>query len=311
MILSTITLNPAIDKTMYVSGFGVNKLNRVDRIKVNMGGKGVNVSALAAKCGISCIAGGFLSGYNGQMIGKFLKDAGVNTDFVYTEGDTRVNIKVIDTENGTYTDINEAGPEVCLEDRKALLKKVEDMAIKSDVVYMGGSFHPCLGDDIYKEMIAIVKEKGACAVLDADGEALRLGVAAAPHMIKPNQAELEYLLGTKIKTIQDASRAARTIMEGGVETVLISLGGNGAVVANGGKVYRAYPLNVPVRSTVGAGDSLLCGFLYGQTVSEDITVAMQYAMAFAAAKIQAEGTDLPEFEALCKDYEKVTVESLA
>ncbi len=310
MILSTITLNPAIDKSYFVKGFSVNGLNRVEKIKVNMGGKGVNISATAAKCGISCLAGGFLSGYNGQMIGKYLKDAGITTDFVYTEGDTRVNIKVIDTENDTYTDINESGPEVTEEDLRALFGKVSDMAVKSDVVYMGGSIHPSLGNDVYGKLIAIVKEKGAIAVLDADGEAMRIGVSAKPHIIKPNQAELERLMGIKVKTIADVSRAARTLCEDGIETVLVSLGGNGAVAAKDGKVYRVYPLNAPVRSTVGAGDSFLCGFLYGQTVSEDFTVALRYAMAFATAKIQTEGTDIPDFESLTQDFEKVTVETM-
>jgi len=177
-------------------------------------------------------------------------------------------------------------------------------------VYMGGSFHPCLGNDIYKKIIEIVKDKGAATVLDADGEALRLGVEAKPHIIKPNQAELERLIGAKIKTVSDVSRAARSLMEGGVETVLVSLGGNGAVAARDGKLYRVYPLNAAVRSTVGAGDSFLCGYLYGQTVSEDITVSLRYAMAFATAKIQTEGTDIPEFESLKQDFEKVTVEVL-
>ncbi len=310
MVLSTITLNPAIDKTYYVRNLLVDGVNRVERIKVNMGGKGVNVAATAAKSGISCIAGGFLSGYNGQMIGKYLKDCGVNTDFVYTEGDTRINIKIMDIENQTYTDINECGPSVSASDLETLYAKVGDMAAQSDVVYMGGSFHPSIADDIYKNLIAIVKEKGAVSVLDADGAALRLGVEAAPHIIKPNQAELERLMGTKLKTISDVASAAREIEARGVETVLVSLGGNGAVAAKAGKLYRVYPLNAPVRSTVGAGDSFLCGYLYGQTVSEDITVALRYAMAFATAKIQTEGTDIPAFESLCQDFEKVTVESI-
>ena len=92
--------------------------------------------------------------------------------------------------------------------------------------------------------------------------------------------------------------------------MLVSLGGNGAVAAMDGKLYRVYPLNAPVRSTVGAGDSFLCGYIYGQTMSEDITTALRYAMAFATAKIQTEGTDIPEFESLKQDFEKVTVECM-
>lgn len=308
MILSTVTLNPAIDKTYYVHGFGVNTLNRAEKTKINMGGKGVNVATAAAKCGISCFAGGFLSGYNGQMISKFLKDAGVSTDFVYTEGDTRVNIKIIDMENQTYTDLNESGPEVSAADVEVLLSKVSDMAVKSDYVYIGGSIPPTVSDDIYKKLILQIKEKGAKAVLDADGDALRFGVEALPHIIKPNQAELERLCGVKLKTIQDVRRAAVEIQEKGVETVLVSLGGNGALAAVDGKQYRVYPLNAPVRSTVGAGDSFLCGYLYGTTVSDDIQKALRFAMAFASAKIQTEGTSIPSFDELCRDYESVTVE---
>lgn len=310
MILSTITLNPAIDKAYYVHGFGVNTLNRAEKIKINMGGKGVNVATAAIKCGISCFAGGFLSGYNGQMIGKYLKDAGVSTDFVYTEGDTRVNIKIIDVDNQTYTDLNESGPKVLQSDVDALFSKVSDLAVKSDYVYMGGSIPPTVSVDIYNQLIALIKEKGSKAILDADGEALKSGVEALPYIIKPNQLELEQLCGTKLKTIQDVRKAAIEIQEKGVNTVLVSLGGNGALAAIEGAQYRVYPLNAPVRSTVGAGDSFLCGYLYGTTVSDDIQVALRYAMAFASAKIQTEGTDIPDFEALCKDFENVTVERM-
>lgn len=310
MILSTITLNPAIDKTYYVNGFSVNGVNRVERIKVNMGGKGVNVAVTASKCGISCIAGGFLSGYNGQMIGKYLKDAGVTTDFVYTEGDTRTNIKISDTGNRTYTDINESGPAVTEADKRALVEKVSDMAVKSDVVYLGGSLPPGIGADIYGELITVIKEKGARAVLDADGEAFGEGLKALPSVVKPNQAELEGLCGRKLKTVSDVVSAAKQLHENGIETVLVSLGGNGAVCVSGGKAYRVYPLNVPVRSTVGAGDSFLCGFLYGQTVTDDITLQLKYAMSFAGAKIQTEGTDIPAFEELCRGCDTVTVECI-
>lgn len=310
MILSTVTLNPAIDKTCYVKNFAVNGLNRIDRVKVNMGGKGVNVAATAAKCGITCMASGFLSGYNGQMISKYLKDLGVQSDFVYTEGDTRVNIKVVDTENLTYTDINESGPEVSDGDIKALLKKVSDLAVKSDILYLGGSFPPNLEEDMYKKLVALAKEKGAKVVLDADGEALRLGVEAAPDIIKPNQAELERLTGSKIKTIQDVSRAAHSIAEKGVDTVLVTLGGNGAVAIKDGKMFRVYALNVPVLSTVGAGDSFLCGYLYGESVGADFETCLRFAMSFSAAKIQTEGTDVPDFEKLTKGHEAVTVETM-
>ena len=310
MILSTVTLNPAIDKTYFINGFSVDNVNRVERIKINMGGKGVNVAVTAARCGLPTIASGFLSGYNGQMIARYLKDEGVSADFVYTEGETRTNIKIMDGENHTHTDLNETGPEALEADVRALFDKVADMAVKSDVVYLGGSFPPGVDATIYKELITVIKEKGAKAVLDADGDALREGILALPHIIKPNQAEMERLTGTRLKTVNDVVRAAKKIYDSGVETVLCSLGGNGAVAVIKGEFFRVYPLNVPVRSTVGAGDSLLCGFLYGQTVTEDKEDWLRYAMAFAGAKIQTEGTDIPSFEELCRGYEGVNVERI-
>ncbi len=308
MILSAIALNPAIDKTYFVEHFSIDALNRATNMKTNIGGKGVNVAVTAARCGMTCFASGFLSGYNGQMVGKFLKDAGVTTDFVYTEGETRVNIKIIDTVNQTYTDLNEAGPAVPMDAQKDLYKKVEDLAIKSDMVYLGGSFHSSMGDDVYKKLVTIVKEKGAVAVLDADGAALQIGIEAKPNIIKPNLKEMESLAGHRLKTVSDAVNAVRKVQEKGVETVLLTMGGNGAVAATPNGIYRAYSINAPVRSTVGAGDSFLCGFLYGKSIAATDEETLQYAVSFATAKIQTEGTDIPLFEALVCDKDKVTVE---
>lgn len=311
MVISTVTLNPAIDKTYFINRFELNTLNRAWKVKTNIGGKGINVSLTMAKCGARSLAGGFLSGSNGKYIEEQLKQAGVGTYFVYTEGETRVNAKVADLEKNTYTDINECGPGVGEADIKALFREVAKMAAASDVLHMGGSFHPDIPPDIYKRLIGIAHENGAAAVLDAEAEALRLGIEAAPDIVKPNQLELEIMIGRKIKSVSDAGKAAMDIVSSGVGSVLVSLGGNGAVAADKSGIYRAYPLHVPVNSTVGAGDSFLSGFLYGKLTGAGFAESLKYAISFASAKIQLEGTDIPGFSNLVEGYNSVVVEKIA
>lgn len=310
MVLSTITLNPAIDKTYYVNGFSINALNRAWKVRTDIGGKGINVSMIAAKCKLPTIAGGFLSGLNGKMIEERLISAGVRTNFHFTEGETRINTKVCDLENNTYTDINDFGPGVSELDARELLKKAADMARESDVLYMGGSFPPGVSADIYKKLSQIAREHGAHAVVDAGGEALGLAVQARPHIIKPNRLELELMLGREIKSAAEAGQAAREIVSSGVDYVLVTLGGNGAVASSRDGAFRAYPLHVPVASTVGAGDSFLAGFLYGKSKGADIDEALKFAVSFASAKIQLEGTGIPEFDDLVKGFDSVVVEKI-
>jgi len=310
MVVTTVTLNPAIDKTYFVDGFTANALNRASKTKKNVGCKGINVSTIAAICGTKSIATGFLSGSNGKYIDDFLTSVGAETDFVYTEGETRENIKIVDLENNTYTDVNESGPFISEEDLKNLYEKVDMLSKKSTIMHMGGSFHPSIDEDIYKKLIEISKANGAMTVLDAGGEPLNLGITALPDIIKPNQLELELMIGRKIKSVNEAGQAAMEIVESGVQTVLVSLGGNGAVAADKSGIYRAYPLHVPVKSTVGAGDSFLSGFLFGRIKKLGMEESLKYAISFASAKVGLEGTDMPDFKSFIQGYEGVVIEKI-
>jgi 1-phosphofructokinase len=310
MLISTISLNPAVDRTYYVDAFTKNALNRAWKTKTNIGGKGTNISAIARICGYESIAGGFLAGGNGRYIEETLTNMGVKTDFVYTKGETRVNVKIVDIDAGSFTDINDCGPAPDEANLKDLFGKVESIAAKSDFVHFGGSIHPDIDQGIYKELIAIASAAGAKTVLDAGGEALSEGILSKPDIIKPNQLELELMLGRKLKTIPEVGAAAKEIMESGVETVLVSLGGNGAIGADKSGIYRAFPLNVAVKSTVGAGDSFLFGYLHGIMQNRDIITSLRYAVSFSAAKIQLEGTDLPGFESFCELKDTVLVEKI-
>ncbi len=310
MIISTVTLNPAIDRTYYVKSFALNSVNRAVKVRNDVGGKGINVSGIASICGFKSIATGFVSGANGRYIEDSLRQMDVTTDFVHTMGETRVNTKIVDLENKNYTDINESGPAVTDTDIAELLKKCSKIAKESDVFYVGGSYPPNITPDIYRKLIKIGKDSNAITVLDADGEAFMEGLKAGPDIIKPNQTELETLIGRKIKSVAEAVQATVEIVEKGIGTVLLTLGGNGAIAAGKSGVYRAYPAKVDVKSTVGAGDSFLCGYIYGLSESRSMDNCLKYASSFAAAKIAREGTELPDIDSFKEAFQNIIIEKI-
>ncbi len=310
MIISTISLNPAIDKTYMVDSFAANSVNRAKKIKTNIGGKGINVAAMSKICGFNAIAAGFVSGINGCFIENELVKIGVETDFVHTDGETRVNIKIADEKNQTFTDINDIGPFITLRDVEEIYKKTDEVSKKSDYIHIGGSIPPGADSDIYKKLVEIANYNGAVTMLDAEGEVFKNGIEAKPRIIKPNRYELELLIGKKLNTIDDVCAATTEILNRGIDTVLVSLGEVGAVAANKSGIYRAFPLNVPVKSTVCAGDSFLMGYVYGCAHNESFTESLKYAISFASAKIQKEGTDLPSLSEFKAGFDKVIIEKI-
>ena len=297
-MITTITLSPAFDRTYYVDNFNVSGLNRAWQVKVNMGGKGINFSSIIAACSLSCTATGFL-GEGREKFESFLKEKSVVPDFVETEGEIRTNIKICDISNNSYTDLNQCSSAVSEKDIKKLFKKVDTFCKKNKFLYMGGTLPPGVPTEIYKELIAIGKARGAVCVLDASGEALLKGIEAEPDIIKPNRHEAEEILGRKIETVEDAAKAARKLCSLGAKTTLLTLGGDGAICAEGESVLYARPLPVMARSTVGAGDSFLGGFVYGRSKNLGNAASLKYAVSFSGAKVQTEGTDIPSFGELC------------
>ncbi|MBO4897987.1 MAG: 1-phosphofructokinase [Clostridia bacterium] len=309
MRVSTFTLNPAIDKTYYADDFALDKVNRAEKTKTNAGGKGINFTAALAECSVPLLALGFL-GTGGNMIDAFLKAKNVETDFVRTEGEIRTNIKICDLKRGTYTDLNEGGAPVSKDEMIRLFEKAEEAAKKSGIVYMGGSLPMGAGDDTYAKIIKLCKACGALSAADTSGAALKCAIAEKPDIIKPNEKEAEELLGEPITSVSDAAKAAKKLFSLGIKNVLLSLGGEGAVCAGEDGVYRVCPLPVSVKSTVGAGDSFLAGFVYGKTRGASFEECIKYAASFSAAKIEKDGTDIPAFDDLTKYVNSVKLENL-
>lgn len=299
-----LTLNPAVDRAYYVDGFLPGALNRASRAVRHAGGKGINISVLAARCGFESISAGFIAGGAGKYIEKFLAGEGVRPAFTEIPGETRTNIKIVDLAANEFTDLNEPGPPVTAADLDRLCAGFKALAQKSDIVVMGGSLPPGCPVDIYERLINIAKKAGAFTVLDAGGEELRLGLASKPHLIKPNLLELSLMLGY---TPENPASAAREIALGGVETVLISLGAEGAVAATAAGAYHALPLNVSVKSTVGAGDCFLFGYIYGLCKKCGTKDALKYAVSFATSKIRHEGTYIPPLEKLVAHLDEAQI----
>ena len=297
MRVSTVNLSPAVDRTYYTDGFCINGVNRARLVKVNAGGKGLNFAAVLGLCGAECEALGFL-GRGGEFIEEFLESRSIKSNFVHTDAPVRVNIKICDEKNGTYTDLNENAACASEDELARLYETVEKSAEENDVLYVGGSLPYGMKTDIYKNIVEIGKKHGACTVADASGEAMKNLLEAHPDIIKPNEKEAEEILGTEVSDESDALKAALKLRAAGAKTVILTLGGQGAMCAAKDGVYRVISPKVTVKSTVGAGDTFLAGFLYGMKYGTE--TALRYAASFAAAKIVCEGTDIPCFEALCE-----------
>lgn len=304
MRVSTVNLSPAVDRTYFSDDFRIDSVNRARKVKVNAGGKGINFAAILAACGAECEALGFL-GRGGEYIESFLRERSIKSNFVHTAAPVRVNIKICDKKNGTYTDLNESVVPPSEEELLKLFEAVEKSAEENDVLYVGGSL-PCgMRTDVYKEIVGIGKKHGAVTAADASGEAMRLCLRSKPDIIKPNEKETEEILGLCIKNEEDAINAVCAFRKRGANTVLLTLGENGAYCAAEDGIYRVISPKTDVLSTVGAGDAFLAGFVYGMKSGTE--TALRLAASFAAAKIAREGTDIPGFEELCEKAGGISV----
>ena len=196
-MIATVTLNPALDKSVYIDRLHPNDANRITKIEVDAGGKGVNASRVLNELGSETIVLGFLGGRTGRFIEHVLNTEGIPTDLVHIERETRTNISVQEASGAPPTMLNEPGPPIAEDEFDELFVKVRRAAHRSSIVIFGGSVPPGAPADVYQKLVTIVREAGARAILDSDGEPMRLGMQAAPFMIKPNRDEVQRLIGSR------------------------------------------------------------------------------------------------------------------
>ena len=310
-MIATVTLNPAIDKSVSVCGFEVGKTNRGEVNRVDAGGKGINVARALKRLGAEVCALGLVAGSNGRFILDALRAERIPSDFVHLPGETRVNLKIHDPERGTETELNEPGFRVRAEDLEALRRKVETHAAESQVMVFSGSLPPGAPVEIFGELIRLATPRGTQCFLDTAGPALKHGLAAGPCLIKPNRAEVEELLHTTLPDRSRLVKAARTLITMGSRQVLISLGAQGAVGVAGDEALFAAPLPVQVRSSVGAGDTMVAVMAHAAVAGLPFRQAFRMAVAASAATVSMEGTKVADMAAVQELLPHVALEDVS
>ena len=309
-MIYTVTLNPALDKTVTVPGLTVDEVNRIVEVREDPGGKGINVSKVIAKLGGKSCALALLGGTVGEKIKGMLERDGIDVWAFEVQGETRTNLKVVDPKHDTHTDINEPGPEITIATLDEMLEALVASISRGDIVVLSGSLPKGAPVATYAAWTRACAEAGAKVFLDADGSALSHGLGARPYLAKPNDAELSRLCGRELNDVDDIAEEALRIVNGGVGRVVVSMGGAGAVIADENHVLLARSPKVPVGSTVGAGDSVVAALAYAEEQGMGLADAARLAMATGAANVMQSGTQAAERAQVDALLDRVSIESL-
>ena len=293
-MIYTVTLNPALDKTVEIPGMALDTVNRITAMRTDPGGKGINVSKVIAKLGGTSVALALLGGGTGRAIADALEEMGLRCELQFVEGETRTNLKVVDPVNHTNTDLNEPGISVTPAVLDGLLDRLIGLLQPGDLVVLSGSLPKGAPGDTYYTWVARCKEAGAKVFLDADGALLAEGLRAAPDLVKPNQDELSRLVGHPLETVEALADAAGALLADGVQKVVVSMGGKGALYVTRDTVLYAEGLKVPVGSTVGAGDSVVAALAVAETQGLSLEDTIRLSTATGAANVMCSGSQAAE-----------------
>jgi 1-phosphofructokinase len=281
--ITTLTLNPAIDRTVTIPGFTAGAVNRVENTCDRPGGKGINVAAALAEHGNVVAALGFLGRDNESAFTAFFDECGIEDHCLRLSGATRVGIKISDPVRHETTDINFPGLSPSIHDLMELRGQLSQLS--GGWCVLAGSLPPGVPASIYRDFITLLKERDVRTVLDSSGEALREALKASPDLIKPNVHELEEHLGRALPTEADVIAAARELVAGGVKLVVVSRGADGACFVTADEAVVARPPSITVRSTVGAGDAMVAGIIAAQLSNAPLVDTARLATAFSLSAL--------------------------
>lgn len=300
-MIYTCTITPSIDYTVYLPEFHPGKLNRTEEVYYFPGGKGINVSRVLNRLKTKSIALGFAGGFTGDYIRNFLQTEGVQTNFIETDDPTRINVKI---KAADESELNGPGPITTRVQQKELLVKIEKLKA-DDWFVLAGSLPDTIPDAFYQAIARLCHKKNIHFVLDTSGSALKQLIDTKPFLIKPNQQELGDLFDTTIRTKKEAIYYAKKLVEQGIEHVIVSMGGSGAILVTETQVLLADAPKGQVVNTVGAGDSLVSGFIAAYVQEPDVSKAFRYGIASGSAT--AFRTDLCEQKDVEALVSKVTL----
>lgn len=306
----TITLNPAIDLTVFLDRLAVGSVNRTTRHHRQTGGKGVNVSAMLGDYGISSTATGFLGKDNPRLFDALFAGRGIRDEFIRIPGETRTGIKIIDGQSRETTDINFPGLEPGFAEVKAFEKKLRQLVKPDRWFVLAGSLPAGISLGFFEEILALLKRGGAKVAVDTSGEALRIAIDGGADLVKPNEHELAELLGRPLPDFPSRVAAAAELHRK-VPHVVLSLGGEGAFFISPESSLMASAAPVKVVSTVGAGDSLLAGYLAGLVTGLPATERARLATVFAWAALEDITRRLPPRAEILGRLPRIQVQPLS
>lgn len=305
-MITTVTFNPAVDKTAQVARLLGGGLNRLSNVRQDAGGKGINVSKTLKAIGKNSRAAGFIGGSAGAFIKNRLDELGIDSDFVEVDGDTRTNLKVLDADM-TLTELNEAGPQCTQED----LEKLEaGLFEENGILVLSGNVGPGVPAGIYQDLCIKAHETGMQVILDADGVLFKEGIKAAPDVIKPNRYELAQYFGLPEEALDRPTMIclARELISRGTRLVVISMGIEGSLFVTQDRALAAPALKIPFQSAVGAGDAMVAGLAYSLDEGLDLEQTAELAIALSAGACMTEGTQPADVHTVEELKEKVTWE---
>ncbi|MFA9378916.1 MAG: 1-phosphofructokinase [Lachnotalea sp.] len=281
-MITTITLNVAIDKAYVVDDFAKDTVTRVLKCTNTAGGKGLNVSKVVKLCGEDIVATGFVGGHAGAYVEDLLSEHNIATDFVHTKSETRSCINIL-ASDGSSTEFLEPGAPITEDELNQFYEKIDQLISKSDVVTISGSVPKGVDTTTYADIITTIKAQGKKVILDTSGTLLAEGIKACPTLIKPNSEELESLLNIKINNPTEVIEAAKKLQSTGIEYVVVSLGGDGALLVCKEGVFHGKPPKITPVNTVGCGDSMVGAFAVALSKNLEAKESLRYAVAVSAA----------------------------
>lgn len=283
----TVTFNPALDYVVRMDHFQVGEVNRTAQEEIQLGGKGINVSTVLSHLGVENVALGFLAGFTGQALEEGLRRQGIRTDFIWLEqGLTRINVKI---KAGQESEINGQGPNIDAAALDQLFQKLDKLE-QDDVLIVSGSVPATLPGDIYERILARLEGRGIHFVVDATRDLLCNVLPYHPFLIKPNNIELGEIFGRTLNTDEEIRDCAAQLQQRGARNVLVSMAGDGSLLLD--ETGACYRLGVPkgqVRNSVGAGDSMVAGFVAGWLKTGDYAYAQRLGAAAGSATAFSDG----------------------
>ena len=281
-MIYTVTFNPSLDYVVQVDDFAVGEINRTRTESIYPGGKGINVSLVLQNLGLPSVALGFTAGFSGAEIERLLQEAGCHCDFIAVKaGYSRINTKII---SGAETALNGQGPQLSEAELAALFNKLRRLT-QDDVLVLAGSIPASLPDNIYEQILELLQPVGTRVVVDATGDLLLKVLKYRPFLIKPNHEELGEFFGRgPLLTEEEIIAAAQRLQQQGARNVLVSRGANGALLLDeNGKLHKQASPKGTLVNSVGAGDSMVAGFLAGYLQTQDYDAALRLGVAAGSA----------------------------